>query len=243
MPVYRLPKAAVFPPVEGATKNGLLAVGGDLSPRRLLAAYREGIFPWYSEGEPILWWSPDPRFVLFPGELRVTRSMRQFLKKETLRITFDQTFRAVVTACQKPRPGQEGTWITPEMREAYCVLNGMGYAHSVEAWQNETLVGGLYGISLGRIFFGESMFSHVPNASKAALIALIGRLKGRGFGMIDCQIETAHLASLGARPIPRLEFVGLLKEALCHETLQGDWGALLAAPSEPLSAKGMPLRS
>ena len=243
MPDYRLPEAAVFPPVEGAARNGLLAVGGDLSPRRLLAAYREGIFPWYSEGEPLLWWSPDPRFVLFPGELRVSRSMRQFLKKETLRITFDRAFGAVIAACQTPRKGQEGTWITPEMREAYSSLHRMGYAHSVEAWQGQTLAGGLYGVSLGRIFFGESMFSLTPNASKAALIALVDRLKDRGFGLIDCQVETVHLASLGARPIPRLEFVSRLKEALCYETLQGDWGVLLAGPPEPPSAKGMPLRS
>jgi leucyl/phenylalanyl-tRNA---protein transferase len=143
MPVYRLPEAVVFPPVDRAAKSGLLAVGGDLSPERLLAAYREGIFPWYGDGEPILWWSPDPRFVLFPNELRVSRSMRQFLKKRIVRITFDRAFREVISACRRSRPGQDGTWITEEMREAYCALNDLGFAHSVEVWREEELVGGL----------------------------------------------------------------------------------------------------
>jgi leucyl/phenylalanyl-tRNA---protein transferase len=223
MPVYRLPEAVIFPPVEHAVKSGLLAVGGDLSPERLLAAYREGIFPWYSDGEPILWWSPDPRFVLFPEELRISRSMRQFLKKGIVRITFDRAFREVIAACQGSRPGQYGTWITAEMRESYCTLHDLGFAHSVEVWQEGGLVGGLYGVSLGRAFFGESMFSAIPNASKTALITLVPRLKERGFDLIDCQVETAHLAGLGARPIPRREFCALLKESLRHETLRGNW--------------------
>jgi leucyl/phenylalanyl-tRNA---protein transferase len=227
MPVYRLPDEILFPPVERAVKSGLLAVGGDLSPGRLLAAYREGVFPWYSDGEPILWWSPDPRFVLFPGELRVSRSMRQFLKKQTLRITFDRAFGEVVAACQKPRPGQEGTWITAEMQEAYGTLHELGYAHSVEAWCEGTLAGGLYGVSLGRCFFGESMFALRANASKATLITLIRCLQGRGFDLIDCQVETSHLGSLGARPIPRREFCTLLRASLRRETLRGNWGALL----------------
>jgi leucyl/phenylalanyl-tRNA--protein transferase len=234
MPVYRLPDEILFPPVERAVKSGLLAVGGDLGPERLLAAYQEGIFPWYSDGEPILWWAPDPRFVLFPRELRVSRSMRQFMKGQELRITFDRAFGAVIDACQKPRPGQEGTWITAQMRDAYCRLHDLGYAHSVEVWLSETLAGGLYGVSLGRCFFGESMFSRRANASKAALITLIGRLEERGFGLIDCQVETAHLESLGARPIPRREFSALLEEALRHETLRGDWGVHLAgSPGAP----------
>jgi leucyl/phenylalanyl-tRNA--protein transferase len=224
MPVYRLPEAVLFPPVGNAVQSGLLAVGGDLSPERLLAAYREGIFPWYSEGEPILWWSPDPRFVLFPDELCVSRSMRQFLKKGLVRITFDRSFREVISACRRPRPGQDGTWITPEMRRAYCALHNLGYAHSVEVWQEKELVGGLYGVSLGRAFFGESMFSAVPNASKAALITLASQLKERGFDLIDCQVETAHLAGLGARPIPRRDFCALLQQSLRHETLRGNWG-------------------
>jgi len=223
MPVYRLPEAILFPPVDHAEKSGLLAVGGDLSPERLLAAYREGIFPWYGDGEPILWWSPDPRFVLFPDELRISRSMRQFLKKGLVRITVDRAFPEVISACRRPRPGQDGTWITPEMRAAYCALHDLGYAHSVEVWQGDVLAGGLYGVSLGRAFFGESMFSEAPNASKAALITLVRHLKERGFDLIDCQVETAHLAGLGARPIPRRDFCALLQQSLRHETLRGNW--------------------
>jgi leucyl/phenylalanyl-tRNA--protein transferase len=230
MPVYRLPETIVFPPVEHTAESGLLAVGGDLSPERLLAAYREGIFPWYGDGEPILWWSPDPRFVLFPDELRISRSMRQFLKKGSVRITFDQAFREVIEACRRPRPGQDGTWITTEMREAYAVLHDLGFAHSVEVWQEKELVGGLYGVSLGRAFFGESMFSAIPNASKAALITLVLHLRERGFGLIDCQVETAHLSGLGARPIPRRDFCALLKQSLRHETFCGNWGERFAAP-------------
>ncbi len=212
-----------------------MAVGGDLSPERLLAAYREGIFPWYVDGEPILWWSPDPRFVLFPTELHVSRSMRQFLKKGTVRITFDRAFRKVISACRKPRPGQNGTWITREMLEAYYTLHDLGYAHSVEVWQETKLAGGLYGISLGRAFFGESMFSAIPNASKAALITLVEHLGRRGFDLIDCQVETAHLAGLGARPIPRSEFGALLRRSLRHKTLRGNWRDMLADGSEKLT--------
>jgi leucyl/phenylalanyl-tRNA--protein transferase len=223
MPVYQLLDALVFPPVDHAVLSGLLAVGGDLSPERLLAAYRAGIFPWYNKGEPILWWSPDPRFVLFPEELHVSRSMRQFLKKGTVRITFDQAFRQVIAGCQQPRAGQEGTWITSEMREAYAALHDLGYAHSVEVWQEDHLVGGLYGLSLGRSFFGESMFSTIPNASKSALIAMVSCLRSGGFELIDCQVETAHLAGLGARFIPRREFCVLLQASLRHETIRGSW--------------------
>jgi leucyl/phenylalanyl-tRNA--protein transferase len=223
MPVFQLTSDSVFPPVHWASKSGLLAVGGDLSPRRLLMAYRHGIFPWYSEAEPILWWSPDPRFVLFSEELRITRSMRQFLKKGTARITYDRNFPAVIAACQKPRPQQEATWITPEMQDAYIVLHEQGFAHSVEVWQEDVLVGGLYGVSLGRCFFGESMFSTVSNASKAALIDLVCRLKPLGFSLIDCQVYTAHLESLGGRHIPRSEFMVQLTKALKQETLRGNW--------------------
>jgi leucyl/phenylalanyl-tRNA--protein transferase len=226
MPVYRLPEEPVFPSVEHTVKSGLLAVGGDLSPERLLAAYREGIFPWYSEEEPILWWSPDPRFVLFPEELRVSRSMRQFLKKQPFRITFDQAFRNVIAACRKPRPGQDGTWITQEMQEAYIALHDLGYAHSVEVWQEDAIVGGLYGVSIGRTFFGESMFSTRANASKAALITLVSGVEDLDFDLIDCQVETSYLGSLGARFIPRKEFRSFLKESLRHETFRGNWGTL-----------------
>jgi leucyl/phenylalanyl-tRNA--protein transferase len=237
MIVYRLPEAVVFPPVEHAVKSGLLAVGGDLSAERLLAAYREGIFPWYGDGEPILWWSPDPRFILFPEELRVSRSMRQFLKKGVVGVTFDQAFREVIAACRRPRTGQDGTWITAQMREAYTAIHDLGFAHSVEVWQEEDLVGGLYGVSLGRAFFGESMFSAIPNASKAALITLVLRLQEQGFDLIDCQIETAHLAGLGARPISRRDFCALLKKSLRHETCRGNWGDLLALSLENAAEK------
>jgi leucyl/phenylalanyl-tRNA--protein transferase len=225
MPVFKLTHDSVFPPVHWASKIGLLAVGGDLSPRRLLEAYRQGIFPWYSEAEPILWWSPDPRFVLLPEELKITRSMRQFLKKDTVRVTYDRNFPAVIAACQKPRPQREATWITPEMQAAYIRLHEQGFAHSVEAWQEDVLVGGLYGVSLGRCFFGESMFSTVSNASKAALIDLVGRLKALDFSLMDCQVYTAHLESFGGRHIPRNEFMVLLKKALKQETLLGNWGS------------------
>lgn len=225
MPVFQLTRDIIFPPVHLAAEIGLLAVGGDLSPRRLLEAYRQGIFPWYSEGEPILWWSPDPRFVLFPEELKMTRSMRQFLKKDMIRITYDRAFPAVIAACRKPRPQRESTWITPDMQAAYVRLHEMGFAHSVEVWQADVLVGGLYGVSLGRCFFGESMFSGTSNASKAALIDLVRRLGSLDFSLIDCQVHTAHLESLGARPVPRSEFMVLLKDALRRETIKGNWGA------------------
>jgi leucyl/phenylalanyl-tRNA--protein transferase len=223
MPVFQLTSDFVFPPVHWASKIGLLAVGGDLSPRRLLEAYRQGIFPWYSESEPILWWSPDPRFVLLPEEIKISRSMRQFLKKDTVRITYDRNFPAVIAACRKPRPQQEATWITAEMQAAYIRLHEQGFAHSVEAWQEEALVGGLYGVSLGSCFFGESMFSIVNNASKVALIDLVCRLKPLGFSLIDCQVYTAHLERLGGRHIPRSEFIVQMKKALKQETVRGNW--------------------
>jgi len=225
MPVHRLPDQPLFPPVEQAVKGGLLAVGGDLSPERLLAAYQEGIFPWYCEGEPFLWWSPDPRFVLFPEELRISRSMKQLLRQGVFRITFDKAFRDVIFACRRsPRAGQEGTWITPEMEAAYAALHDLGYGHSVEVWQEGELAGGLYGVSLGRAFFGESMFSKRANASKAALITLVTCLRKLHFDLVDCQVETPHLGSLGARAIPRREFMVLLRRSLGFETLRGNWG-------------------
>ncbi|MBA4397848.1 MAG: leucyl/phenylalanyl-tRNA--protein transferase [Syntrophus sp. (in: bacteria)] len=224
MPVFRLTHESIFPPVHLASGSGLLAVGGDLSTKRLLEAYRQGIFPWYSEAEPILWWAPDPRFVLFPEELRISRSMRQFLKKDMIHITYDRDFPAVIAACQKPRPQQEATWITPEMQAAYIRLHELGFAHSVEAWQQDCLVGGIYGVSLGRCFFGESMFSGASNASKTALIDLTGRLRALDFSLIDCQVYTAHMESIGGRYIPRTDFMGLLKHAMRQETLQGNWG-------------------
>lgn len=223
MPIFQLAEEIVFPPAHLASHSGILAIGGDLSPERLLEAYRQGIFPWYTGQEPIIWWSPDPRFVLFPAEIKVSRSMKQILRQERFTITFDQDFRSVISACQKPRPGQDGTWITEEMKEAYVTLHEMGYAHSVEAWQGSVMAGGLYGISLGRCFFGESMFTHVSNASKAAFITLAKKLLDRRFGLIDCQVRSAHLASLGARDISRRQFTDLLGNLLCFETLCGHW--------------------
>lgn len=203
--------------------SGILAIGGDLLPGRLLEAYRQGIFPWYSEGDPIIWWSPNPRFVLFLDELKVSRSMKKVLRQGVFRTTYDRNFREVVTACQKSRRKQKGTWITDDMLEAYCDLHALGYAHCAEAWYGEKLVGGIYGVSIGRCFFGESMFSRMSNASKAALINLVYKLKGLKFEFMDCQVYTAHLESLGGRYISRGEFIDLLKAGLRHETLRGNW--------------------
>jgi len=228
MPVYQLSEAIAFPHPSLATDEGVLAVGGDLSPERLLLAYANGIFPWYSHGDPIIWWSPDPRFVLFPGELLVSKTMRQVLRRNVFTITFDRAFRAVIASCKKIRRRRErGTWITGEMLEAYVRLHELGYAHSAEAWRDDELVGGLYGVSLGRCFFGESMFSRESNASKAALITLTRRLAARGFGLVDCQVHTDHLESLGARVIPRDEFLVTLRGLVGADTLRGDWGALM----------------
>lgn len=198
-----------FPPLDTALHepNGLLAAGGDLSPQRLLAAYRHGIFPWYSPGQPILWWSPQPRMVLFPQELKVSRSLAKRLRRGDYQIRIDSAFRAVMEACAvSPRPDQDGTWIVPELVEAYCQLHALGYAHSVETWIDGELAGGLYGVSIGRMFYGESMFHRVTDASKIAVAHLVQFMVQRGYGMIDCQMQTTHLASLGAREIPREEF-------------------------------------
>lgn len=197
-----------FPAVEHALRepNGLLAAGGDLSPQRLLEAYSKGIFPWFNEDEPILWWSPDPRMVLFPRELKISHSLRKTLKKNHYEIRTDCSFSQVMHACAAPRKGQAGTWIHPEMIAAYTTLHEMGLAHCVETWMDGVLVGGLYGVSLGKVFFGESMFSRVPDASKIAFVHLVKQLQHWGVGLIDCQVRTSHLASLGAREISRLEF-------------------------------------
>jgi len=217
-----------FPPVDKALKepNGLLAAGGDLSPQRLLAAYRRGIFPWYAPGEPILWWSPDPRMVLFPGEIRITRSLAKTLRNADYSVRLDTAFDRVIAACaDTPREGQNGTWITVEMQAAYARMHALGYAHSVETWQGERLVGGLYGVSIGQAFFGESMFSHVTDASKIALAHLCRYLAGRGFGIIDCQMETAHLTSLGARPIARNEYCARVAALVAAAVPPGRWPA------------------
>lgn len=226
MPIFRLGKAILFPPVSLATESGLLAIGGDLSPYRLLEAYRKGIFPWYSPGEPILWWAPQPRFILYPNEIIISRSMRQIFKKQYFRITLDQNFEGVVSACQTAvRPDQEGTWITQEMKEAYNILHELGYAHSVEVWRNHKLVGGLYGVSLGGCFFGESMFSLESNASKAALIFLSLLLIKLKFTLIDCQVYTFHLANMGGCFVSRETFTSLIKKSLEKETFRGNWAS------------------
>lgn len=219
---YRFQSSASFPPLEQALQepNGLLAAGGDLSPQRLLEAYRNGIFPWFNEGEPILWWSPDPRMVLFPNELKVSRSLSKQINKKDYQIRVDHRFTEVMQACAAPRKGQAGTWIHPEMIAAYGALHEMKFAHSVETWMDNQLVGGLYGIALGKVFFGESMFSRTPNASKIAFVHLVKQLNKWGFGLIDCQIKTNHLASLGAREIPRTMFAHHLNE-LITEPLNG----------------------
>jgi leucyl/phenylalanyl-tRNA--protein transferase len=202
-----------FPPVEHALKepDGLVAAGGDLSPDRLLAAYRRGIFPWYSRGQPILWWSPDPRAVLAPREFKLSRSLAKTLRKGVFEVRFDTAFEQVIRSCGDRKLRPEGTWISPEMRAAYIHLHSLGYAHSVEVYANGELVGGLYGVALGKIFFGESMFSRVTDASKVALKVLCDRLIARGFVLIDCQMVTAHLLSLGAKAIPRSEFIATLQ--------------------------------
>jgi leucyl/phenylalanyl-tRNA---protein transferase len=216
-----------FPPPELASEEGILAVGGDLSPERLLTAYSLGIFPWFNEGEPIAWWSPDPRMVLFLSELKVSKSMRPYFNQGKFRVTFDQDFEAVMRHCQAPREKQwGGTWITKEMVNAYCLLHRLGYAHSVEVWEGKTMVGGLYGVAIGKCFYGESMFATVANASKFGFIALVKKLESHGFWMVDCQQQTQHLASLGAQSIPRSDFLRILKENEAEETLRGNWGAL-----------------
>ena len=216
---------APFPPVSKALKspNGLLCAGGDLSPQRIVAAYSQGIFPWYSEGDPILWWSPDPRMVLFPEELRVSRSLRRTVAREVYETRFDTAFRDVIEACAAPRDGQSGTWIVPEMVEAYVRLHELGFVHSVESWLEGRLVGGLYGMALGRAFFGESMFSRAPDASKVALVKLVERLAAAGCRVIDCQQATAHLASLGAREIPRKAFAQLVQESIQYPPTGQRW--------------------
>jgi leucyl/phenylalanyl-tRNA--protein transferase len=204
-----------FPDVDLALKepDGLLAIGGDLSTARLLNAYASGIFPWYGPGQPILWWSPNPRLVLRPETLHISRSLQKTLRKRPFRITLDAAFEAVIDNCAAPRDNASGTWITPEMTAAYLELHRQGYAHSVECWQDRQLIGGLYGVSIGRIFFGESMFAHASDASKVALATLARQLGRWGFPVIDCQVHTRHLESLGAMPLLRKEFIGILRGA------------------------------
>ena len=224
MPVFEIPEDLIFPPPHLAEENGLLGVGGDLSVERLLLAYSMGIFPWYSQGEPILWWSPDPRLVLFLDELKISRSLKQTIKKGIYRVTMDEAFEDVIKECARVHSEKDGnTWITDEMIDAYIRLHKTGYAHSVEVWNNGELSGGLYGVSLGRAFFGESMFTKKTDASKVALVYLVRQLKDWSFDFIDCQVPTQHLIRMGAREIPRTEFLQLLRKALSAPTIRGKW--------------------
>lgn len=210
--MYFLSKELFFPPVSEANSDGILAIGGDLSPERLLLAYKSGIFPWFEQGEPVFWWSPNPRMVLFLDELVVSKSMRNILNRNIFTVTLNQNFREVISNCQQvKRDGQNGTWITNDMIEAYCKLNELGIAKSVEVWQNDELVGGLYGIDLGHVFCGESMFSKVSNASKVAFIALVNQLKKENYKVLDCQVYNEHLETLGCREIDRTDFMEIIK--------------------------------
>jgi len=215
MPVFRLPNELIFPDPGLAEKDGLLAVGGDLSEDRLLLAYSMGIFPWYSDGSPILWWSPDPRLLLLPGDLKVSRSLRQVIKKGIFTVTMNTAFEEVIRHCSETdRRGQDGTWITREMVDAYIRLHRAGYAHSIESWHDGELAGGLYGIALGKAFFGESMFAKKSNASKVAFVTLVENLCKLDYHFIDCQVTTEHLKRLGAKEVTRKKFLGMLKKAL-----------------------------
>jgi len=224
MPVFLLSNELTFPQPHLATPEGLLAVGGDLGQERLLLAYQNGIFPWYSEGEPILWWSSDPRLVLYPAEIHISRRLNRIIRQKSFKITFDQAFESVISACARVRmQNGEGTWIVDEIIRAYCRLHMTGFAHSVEAWENGQLAGGLYGVSLGRTFFGESMFTRVSNASSVAFVTLVKYLHSMSFKLIDCQVTTAHLMRFGAREINREQFLSELYRSLDKSTLKGRW--------------------
>lgn len=210
-------------------------MGGDLTRNRLLLAYSLGIFPWYSEGEPILWWSPDPRLVLYPNELKVSRSLDKVINKDRFKVTVDCAFERVIKDCARVRlENREGTWIVDEMVKAYCRLHESGFAHSIEAWAGDRLAGGLYGVSLGKCFFGESMFTRISNASKVAFVVLVNHLKSQGFAMIDCQITTGHLTRFGAREISRARYLDELDEALKDGTLRGKWSFDFREPVSPV---------
>ena len=227
MPIYRLhPRYPDFPPPEEAEPDGLIAVGGDLSAPRLLEAYRNGIFPWYEPGDTPLWWCPDPRLILAPAEIRVSRSLRATIRKGIYTVRFDTAFRRVIHSCAAiKRAHEDGTWIGSDIERAYAKLHDLGHAHSIETWAGDDLVGGLYGISLGRAFFGESMFAMQPDASKVALVALAGELARRGVDFIDCQVTTEHLMSLGAVEVPRSEFLARLRLAVAAPWTPGRWSS------------------
>jgi leucyl/phenylalanyl-tRNA--protein transferase len=226
MTIFLLSDKIAFPPPYLAEKEGLLAIGGDLCEKRLLLAYQMGIFPWYSENEPIMWWTPDPRLVLYPGEIVISKSLKKIIRKKVFQITIDTAFERVIRSCAEIRTeNNEETWIVEDMVDAYCRLHESGFAHSFEAWKDGELTGGLYGISLGKCFFGESMFSHQSNSSKVAFVSLVDFLRERSFKMIDCQVTTEHLIRSGAREIPRKIFLKELASALKSPTLRGKWTA------------------
>ena len=224
MPVYRIPEKHIFPHPELSEVGGLLGVGGDLDPARVLLGYTMGIFPWYSEGQPILWFSPDPRFVLHPRDLKIQRSLRKRIRRGDYRVTMDTAFEQVITACQKvPRPGQSGTWITGEMRESYLTLHQQGHAHSIETWEGDELVGGLYGVGVGSLFSGESMFAHRSDASKVALVWMVEQLRDWNFKLVDCQVFTEHLERFGAINVPRGRYLAQLEGLVKEPGLRGPW--------------------
>jgi len=234
MAVYRIPEELVFPHPALAEPGGLLGVGGDLQPERLLLAYRSGIFPWYSDGQPILWFSPDPRFVLYPDMLHIGRTLKRLLKRHPFTLTMDTDFAGVIARCQQiPRPGQDGTWITEEMRQAYQVLHEQGHAHSVEVRMDGELVGGLYGVAVGQLFAGESMFSTVDGASKVALVSLVHQLKLWGYRLIDSQVHTETLAALGALEISREEYLTRLSDLVSASGRPGPWRLEISPTFQP----------
>jgi leucyl/phenylalanyl-tRNA--protein transferase len=225
MPLFRLSERLDFPPAWLARSDGLLCIGGDLSAQRILLAYEKGIFPWFSESEPILWWSPDPRLVLFPENIKVSRSLKKTIKKNTFHLTMDHAFEETILSCAKPRRKEyAGTWLVEEMIEAYIQLHKLGYAHSIETWKDDRLVGGLYGICLGGIFFGESMFSFEDDASKTALTALARHLEQHRFDLIDCQVTTNHLLSMGATEISRNAYLDIIQRSIKRTDLRHVWG-------------------
>ena len=224
MPVFLLSDKIEFPPPQLASRHGLLAVGGDLSRKRLLLAYRMGIFPWFSNDEPIMWWSPDPRLVLYPREIKISKTLKKIIKKNAFKISMDLAFNDVINHCADVRlKKDQGTWIVKEMMDAYCRLHESGFAHSVEAWHQGELAGGLYGVSLGKCFFGESMFTRISNASNVALVKLVEYLNALSFDMIDCQIPTNHLVRFGAKEVPRDRFLAQLEKSLEFPTKKGKW--------------------
>ena len=224
MTVFLLSDTIEFPSPHLASEDGLLAVGGDLSQERLLLAYHMGIFPWFSENEPILWWSPDPRLVLYPHEIKISKTLKKILKKKAFKVTMDLAFNEVIKQCAEVRlQKNQGTWIIEDIIEAYCKLHESGYAHSVEVWHQGELAGGLYGVSLGKCFFGESMFTRISNASNIALVSLVEHLKKMSFDLIDCQVTTEHLIRFGAKEIPRTLFLKKLKTSLSATTYRGKW--------------------